>query len=153
MKHKGHTISPGGVILPLPNASISHKDPFMKRVSVVLLLVVFPITSIHASAHSYINGWTESTFRSGVRGCVASAVPTQMKFMETSGQIKPDATPTQIEATRTMVARFEIAVCTCAQNQIMHDVNFSEVQTLRQRPNYARQLMERCSREALKARK
>jgi hypothetical protein len=48
-----------------------------------------------ASAHPYINGWTESTFNSGVKGCVASAVPKQMQFMLDSGQVRKGATPTQ----------------------------------------------------------
>lgn len=138
---------------PPSNSGASHEDSFVKRLSIGLLLVAFFVTPLRTSARPYINGWTKSTFRSGVQGCVASAVPKQMQFMQTSEQIKPDATPAQIEATRTMVTRFETAVCTCAQNQIMHDINFSEVQTLRQRPDYARNLMERCSRDALRKRK
>ena len=108
------------------------------------------IVSSGAFADEYVNGWTESTFHSSVDGCVASAVPRQMQFMVDSGQLKKDAAPSDVDAARARVTTYVAATCTCVQQRIMHDIKFEEVSSIRQRPEYVRQVMTECSAAVLK---
>jgi hypothetical protein len=135
------------------NWDVSNKGIFVKCLQWMFLFGVIVMAPVGASAQQYTNGWTESTFKSGVNGCLASAVPKQMKFMSSSGQIKPGATPAQIEAARAMVINFVTAVCTCALRQYMRDTKFEEAQSIRQRPDYVRQVMTTCSDVALRNRR
>jgi len=109
-------------------------------------------TSFGVSAEQYINGWTEVTFKSTVNGCVATAVPKQMQFMSSSGQIKPGASPSQMAAAQAQVTSFETTICMCVGQQIMRYFKFEDVQSIRQRPDYVRQVGMRCSNEAMKNR-
>jgi hypothetical protein len=108
------------------------------------------ILSSGAFADEYVNGWTEDTFRSGVNGCVASAVPRQMQLMVDSGQLKKDATSAEVDSVRARVTTIVIATCTCVQHRIMHDVRFEEVSSIRQRPEVVRQVMTECSAAVVK---
>lgn len=118
----------------------------------ISLIAAMSLSPLLGLADQYTNGWTQSTFDSGVNGCVASAVPKQMQFMYSSGQIKQNASPSQIASARQQVTIFETAVCNCAEKQIMQDVKFDDVSSIRQKPDYARQVMTSCSNEVLKAR-
>jgi hypothetical protein len=113
-------------------------------ISAILLLPLL------GKADQYVNGWTPSTFQSGVNGCIASAVPKQMQFMYSSGQIKQDASPAQVASARQQVATIVTAVCNCAQKQIMQDVKFEDAPSIRQKPDYARQVMTTCSNAVMK---
>lgn len=122
------------------------------QASKLLVAIGIGLLSVSASADQYVNGWTESTFRSAVNGCVASAVPRQMQFMFDSGQLKKGATPAEVEAARTRVNTVFTAICTCAQQRIMRDVKFEDVAGIRQRPEYARQVMSECSAQTMQKR-
>jgi hypothetical protein len=108
--------------------------------------------SFGVSAEQYTNGWTEGTFKSTVNGCVATAVSKQMQFMSSSGQIKPGASPSQMAAAQAQVTSIETTICTCVQQQIMRDIKFENVESIRQRPDYVRQVGARCANEAMKNR-
>jgi hypothetical protein len=125
----------------------------MKFLRGTFLFSVMTMAPFGVSAQQYINGWTESAFKGGVNGCVASAVPKQMQFMSNSGQIKPGATQVQIEAARTRVTNIETSICTCTQQQIMRDIRFEDVQSILERPDYVRQVATTCSNETLKNQK
>ena len=101
-------------------------------------------------ADEYVNGWTESTFRASVNGCVASAVPRQMQFMVDSGQLKKDAAQADVDAARARVTPFVAATCTCVQQRIMRDIKFEDVPSIRQRPEYVRQVMTECAAAVVK---
>jgi hypothetical protein len=103
------------------------------KFSTLVAAVGFFAFSLFAVADEHANGWTESTFRNAVIGCVESASAKQMQFMNSSGQIKQDASAADIEAVRSRVMTYALGACTCAQKQIMHDVPFDNVQSLRQR--------------------
>ena len=108
------------------------------------------ILSSGAFADEYVNGWTESTFHSGVDGCVASGVPRQMQFMVDSGQLKKDAAPAEVASARAQVTTIVTATCTCVQQRIMRDVKFEDVPGIRQRPEYVRQVITECSAAVMK---
>lgn len=109
--------------------------------------------AFRAEAATYTNGWTAETFRSGVAGCVESVVAKQRQYLQSTGRIKADATQVQIKALDARLTTYATNVCTCAFTRIMREVAFQDVSSLRQRPEYVRELMTECSNEVAKTTK
>jgi hypothetical protein len=124
----------------------------VKFTHVTLLLALASVSSA-ASAEQYVNGWTEVTFKSAVRGCIDSALPRQLQFMSSSGQIKPGASPEQLASARSMAVNYVTDSCTCALRQVMQSTRIEEIQSIKQRPDYARQITTACSTEVLRNRR
>jgi len=108
----------------------------MSRFLIIVISIFMFSISPFIMAKSYVNGWSESTSKEFVSGCVDSYTKNQMNYMFSSGEIKQSATDAEIDIAKTKIAPIITAMCNCIHDNVMQRFQPQDVANKRLQPAY-----------------
>ncbi len=116
------------------------------RFKITVSLIIFFITQ-SVLADTYVNGWTESTSKEYVLACSEGMQKKQLDFMYTSGQIKRDATASEINEMKSKLVPLVTTICSCVHSRVMRENTFDSFVQNSLEMAYANEVVSTCAKE------